>query len=146
MTYYASQDLYLQSSCLHSRAASRESECYVCRPYCNLLLPSCASPVLSFPCYVFFSEGYSTQFLVSTRVEFVSLGYLPALCVLIPLFPPKLSQPRYVSHLMHPYASMPMAFSFPGDIHPIKRVPPRLFSRKVSQFPHVSHCKHSLLI
>lgn len=126
LTYYASQDLYLQSSCLHSRAASRESECHKSGILAGTtsVFMRFSSVILSVLC--FFFEEYSTECLVSTHVEFVSLGYLPSLRVSIPsvvFFFPKLSQPRCVSlhallthlslwHFLSPGISIPLDVSF----------------------------------
>ena len=92
-----------------------------------------SSVILSVLCL--FSEGYSTQFLVSTRVEFVSLGYLPSLCVSIPPFFPQ-SYPNPVMcltsctlthlclwHFLSPELSIPLNV-FPP--------PPRLLPKGIS--------------
>lgn len=92
----------------------------------ELLLSSCASPVLSFPCYAFFSRNIQPSALYPLMLNSFPWGICPP-CVfrslLLLFFFPKLSQPRCVSlhallthlslwHFLSPGISIPLDVSF----------------------------------
>ena len=119
-----------------------------------------------FVLYLFFSEGYQTPFLVSTRSPGISLPIAclnPITCV-----PPPPSYPNPLTCLTSytPCASNSTAFSFPRGIQPLRGFYPFMFPTKSTPYasnptafsfpgvsspsgflpPYVCHSKHPLLI